>query len=155
MAKKKSIPVREGRKFSPLELAAHQRLRDLAKARRKTSAQRRAEAGWLVKVPSQLEPVSHFFESNPGITVEAVAKALDVSERTVQRWLHSGGPRLARLALFWLSLEGMSFWDAELHSRFVVAVQTNQALWREVRQLREQASRQLVDQPPIQRRRSA
>lgn len=151
MAKKKSMPVREGRRFSQLELAHHQHLRDMAKARRKTASQRRSEAGWLAKVPSQLQPVAYYFEENPHVTVEAVAQALDVSNRTVQRWLHNGGPRLARMALFWWSMEGMSLWDTEFHARFVIAIQTNQALWREVRQLRAEA-RQLVDQP---RRRAA
>lgn len=153
MAKKKSIPEREGRRFSPLELAAHQRLRDLAKASKKTRQQRRDDAGWLIKVPTALQPVSHYFEENPDVTVEAVAKALGVSSRTVNRWLHTGGSRLARMAVFWFSMDGMSFWDAELHARFMLAVQTNEALWREVRDLRRQVDGfQVSSVVPLRRR---
>lgn len=127
---------RDGRRFSPLELAAHERSRQAAKASRKTQAQRRQEASWLVKVPRSLCTVEQFFEANPEASCDAVAKALGVSRRTVERWRQTGGSRLARIAMFWLSAEGMSFWDCELHARFVIAVQTNEALWREVRELR-------------------
>lgn len=66
-----------------------------------------------------------------------VAKALGVSRRTVERWHKMGAPRTALLSLWWLSREGHSFWDCEMHQRTVMAVQTNAALWTEVRELRK------------------
>lgn len=65
-----------------------------------------------------------------------IARALDVSERTVRRWWTSEAPKTACLALWWLSREGHSVWDCEMHERTRMAHQTNEALWAEVRRLR-------------------
>ncbi|WP_165794455.1 helix-turn-helix domain-containing protein [Kinneretia aquatilis] len=67
-----------------------------------------------------------------------IAKKLGVSRRTADRWRTEKAPRIARLALWWLSREGHSVWDCEMATRTQMAIQTNEALWREVRQLREQ-----------------
>ena len=65
-----------------------------------------------------------------------VAKALGVSERTIWRWRRSGAPRIAGLALWWLSRWGHSAWDCEMHNRTTLALQQAEALWRELRRLR-------------------
>ncbi len=65
-----------------------------------------------------------------------LSKALGVSRRTIDRWTEGGSPRAARLALWWLSQWGHSAWDCEMQNRTALAVQTNEALWREVRMLR-------------------
>ncbi|MFN3812168.1 MAG: helix-turn-helix domain-containing protein [Roseateles asaccharophilus] len=61
-----------------------------------------------------------------------IARALGVSESTVWRWKRSGAPKTARLALWWLSREGHSMWDAEMANRTQLAAATNAALWRRV-----------------------
>jgi len=72
----------------------------------------------------------------------AIAKALDVSERTVQRWMRTGAPRTALLSLWWLSREGHSVWDAEMFNRTQLALATNKALWRLVKENRLEAASQ-------------
>jgi hypothetical protein len=67
-----------------------------------------------------------------------IAAALGVSRRTVDRWNDTEAPKIARLSLWWLSREGHSVWDCEMAARTQLAIGTNEALWREVRQLREQ-----------------
>lgn len=66
----------------------------------------------------------------------ALAKALDVSERTIHRWMRGKAPRAARLSLWWLSFEGHSTWDAEMANRTALALATNDSLWRAVGELR-------------------
>jgi transcriptional regulator with XRE-family HTH domain len=66
----------------------------------------------------------------------AISRALGVSERTVRRWMRGKAPRSAVLSLWWLSQEGHSTWDAEMHNRTCLAIQTNEALWREIGELR-------------------
>lgn len=68
----------------------------------------------------------------------AVARALGVSERTVQRWIKSGAPRTALLSLWWLSRAGHDEWDCEMANRTSLALQTNRALWSEVARLRQE-----------------
>lgn len=70
-----------------------------------------------------------------------IARALDVSERTVRRWWASNAPRSARLALWWLSREGHSTWDCEMHNRTTLALETNRSLWAAVRELDRAVSR--------------
>lgn len=70
-----------------------------------------------------------------------IARALDVSERTVRRWWASDAPRSARLALWWLSRAGHSAWDCEMHNRTMLALEMNRSLWSTVRRLETQASR--------------
>ncbi|WIT11129.1 hypothetical protein PFX98_19820 [Paucibacter sediminis] len=65
-----------------------------------------------------------------------IAKALGVSVRTVERWKRGKTPRVALLSLWWLSREGHSVWDCEMSNRTRLAIQTNEALWRELRRSR-------------------
>jgi hypothetical protein len=62
-----------------------------------------------------------------------IAAALGVHERTVRRWKNHGAPRTALLALWWLSREGYSMWDAEMHNRATLAMQYAAALARDGR----------------------
>lgn len=63
----------------------------------------------------------------------AIAKALGVHERTVRRWKNHGAPRMALLSLWWLSREGYSAWDCEMHNRQALAVAYLAAAAREGR----------------------
>jgi len=67
-----------------------------------------------------------------------IAKALGVSRRTVERWKAGKTPRVALLSLWWLSREGHSTWDAEMHNRTMLALGLHDSLWRELRKLRKQ-----------------
>lgn len=71
-------------------------------------------------------------------TAPEIARALGVARRTVERWNCGKAPRSARLSLWWLSHEGHSTWDAEMANRTALAVQTADALWREVGRLRSE-----------------
>ncbi|MBN8504879.1 MAG: hypothetical protein J0L58_10390 [Burkholderiales bacterium] len=80
----------------------------------------------------------------------SVAKALDVSITTVRRWKRTRrAPKTALLALWWLSRWGQSEWDAEMANRTRLAIQTNEALWREIGELRAAVLAQ-QDAAPIQ-----
>jgi hypothetical protein len=73
-----------------------------------------------------------------------IARSLGVSETTIWRWKRSGAPRIARLALWWLSREGHSVWDCEMHNRTVLALKTNDALWRRLKENRLEDARHQV-----------
>jgi len=68
-----------------------------------------------------------------------IAKALGVSVRTVERWRRGKTPRVALLSLWWLSREGHSAWDCEMANRTTLALQTTDALWRELKRSRGRA----------------
>lgn len=57
----------------------------------------------------------------PTSTDAEIAEALGVSTRTVSRWKKTGAPRMALLALWWLSRWGHSAWDAEMSTRSEIA----------------------------------
>lgn len=70
-----------------------------------------------------------------------VARALGVSARTVQRWRKSGqAPRIATLAVWWLTPAGHAVWDAEMQTRTQLALVAARALWAEVGRLRLEAA---------------
>lgn len=71
--------------------------------------------------------------------VPKIAKALGVSERTAWRWKAGQAPRMALLSLWWLSRWGHSEWDCEMFNRTQLAIQSRDAVWREVRRLRDAA----------------
>lgn len=64
-----------------------------------------------------------------------IARALGVSETTFWRWKRSGAPKTACLSLWWLSRQGHSEWDSEMHNRTVLALQLNESLWRRIGEL--------------------
>lgn len=68
---------------------------------------------------------------------QRVGEALGVSARTVQRWRQTGtNPRIATLAVWWLTAEGHAVWDAEMATRTRLALDASRALWAEVGRLR-------------------
>lgn len=63
----------------------------------------------LVHIPRQLPPLSALLDDLGQPRPHALARALGVSARTVQRWIaRDDAPRPALLALFWLSRWGRS-----------------------------------------------
>jgi hypothetical protein len=75
-----------------------------------------------------------------------VAKALDVHERTVNRWLREGrAPKPAMLSLFWLTKWGMQWLDAEVFNLAQMHMGMSQALKRELDQAKAENLR-LQDQ---------
>lgn len=70
-----------------------------------------------------------------------IARALGVSESTVWRWWKTGAPKTARLALWWLSREGHSAWDCEMHNRNQLALQLASSLYPDLRWLRNMVAR--------------
>ena len=52
---------------------------------------------------------------------EVVAKALHVSPSTVRRWIKSGRtPRAAELAIYWMTHDGRSEIDTDMHNELIV-----------------------------------
>lgn len=50
---------------------------------------------------------------------KAIARAFQVSLRTVQRWHKHGAPRAVCLSLFWLTRWGLSELDSDWHWRLI------------------------------------
>ncbi len=68
----------------------------------------------LNRLPRHLPPVSMILDDIGRPKAAAVANALGVNRRTVERWIANDKmPRSAHLALFWLSRWGQSIVDAE------------------------------------------
>lgn len=73
----------------------------------------------LNRIPRNIPPLSTLL-AELGATPRAVARVLQVSERTVRRWVRSGTePQAVRIALFWLTRWGYSIinCDAENEAR--------------------------------------
>lgn len=70
----------------------------------------------LPKEPGSFAEIEVDIGTNPADAPQ-LARALGVSERTIWRWRRSGAPRVARLALWWLTRNGLSTWDAEAFNR--------------------------------------
>lgn len=69
-----------------------------------------------------------------------LARALGVSPRTIGRWKSGNAPRVALLALWWLSEEGHSTWDSEMHNRTLIAIGLARAQADEIKRLRSLAA---------------
>ena len=68
--------------------------------------------------------------------VHRVARTLGVSERTVYRWNHGGRPpRMALLALYWLTRWGQSEVDTRATNDAILAVSCLRSLTDRVREL--------------------
>ena len=74
-------------------------------------------------------------------STKAIAKALGVSTRTVDRWKKDGAPRIALLSLWWVSHQGHSVCDAEMANRTMLTAQTNRILWTAIGELKTEVKR--------------
>lgn len=70
-----------------------------------------------------------------------IARALGVSERTVWRWKKTQAPRMALLALWWLSRDGHSAWDCEMFNRTQLALAMNDCLVRSLDEAKTKLAR--------------
>jgi predicted DNA-binding transcriptional regulator AlpA len=77
--------------------------------------------------------------------VHRIARTLGVSERTVYRWNRAGqAPRMALLALFWLTRWGRSEVDTRATNDAILAVSYLRSLSDRVRQLEGELQRVLA-----------
>lgn len=87
---------------------------------------------------TQIPALSTTLQDIGNPTPTAVAKALGVHERTVQRWIAAdSAPQAVLIALFWVSRWGMSLLDAELFNSAAVYRGLADTLRRENAQLRQ------------------
>jgi len=83
----------------------------------------------LNRIPRNIPPLAVLL-AELGATPRAVARVLQVSERTIYNWLRNGRePWSARIALFWLTRWGYSIihTDAENEARLYAALARSQA----------------------------
>ncbi len=94
----------------------------------------------LNRLPKAMPSLDDMLHDIGNPSVENLAKALGVSTRTVHRWkvLDDDAPRVARLAIFWLTQWGQSVVECEAVNTARVHVAYVAALRAEVRKLREQ-----------------
>ncbi len=96
----------------------------------------------LSKLPTWLPTLQELMK-DLGLTtadVPKMAQTLGVSERTVWRWKAHGAPKMALLSLWWLSRWGHSLWDSEMANRTALYRGLHDAMFRELRKLRDAAS---------------
>lgn len=85
---------------------------------------------------SQIVPVL----GNP--SAREIARYLDVTERTVHRWMAADdAPRAALLALYWESSYGLAALDAELFNTVAVHKRLSESLNHEAQMLRVRIAR--------------
>jgi len=83
----------------------------------------------LNRIPRNIPPLSTLL-AELGATPRQVARALQVSERTVKNWLSAENePQAVRIALFWLTRWGYSIinTDAENEARLYAGLARSQA----------------------------
>lgn len=94
----------------------------------------------LNRLPKGMPPLDDMLHDIGNPTAKSLAKALGVSQRTVFRWMARGddAPRVARLAIFWMTQWGQSIVECEAINTARLYVGYVGALQAEVRELREQ-----------------
>lgn len=81
--------------------------------------------------------------------VHRISKVLGVSHRTVYRWNASGqAPKVAQLALFWLTRWGQSAVHAQASNDCVLAVQVARSMSEQVQRLTVELDRLRALQAP-------
>lgn len=90
--------------------------------------------GWLPLLPKKLPPLGLMLEDIGDPSTDAIAKALDVSRETVQRWIaQEKAPRVVLLALYYVTSWGRSEVncqaenDASFYYSFVASLRTELA----------------------------
>lgn len=92
--------------------------------------------------PRETPPLSLILEDIGRPAPAAVARALGVAPCTVSRWIAADdAPRLAALALFWLTRWGMSRVDCEAVNAATLYAQQARGLADELAQVRAQIAR--------------
>lgn len=96
----------------------------------------------LNRLPSQMPPLDVMLADIGDPKPAALAKALDVSARSVRRWLqHGHAPRSAALAIFWLTRWGQNAVHCEAHNAAQLHAGMAAALRSEIDRLQAQLDR--------------
>ena len=92
----------------------------------------------LELLPKEVPPLETLLDNIGRPRARKVAKALGVSERTVQRWQETGhAPRPVLLALFWITRWGFSIIDCKAHNDAVMYAGMVNGLKRQIADLEE------------------
>lgn len=95
----------------------------------------------LYKMPTRLPALADMVRDLNAKPAD-IAKALDVSQSSVYRWLELGqGPRPAALALYWLTTWGQDELSVEQHNRAEVYQGLAEALQRHIVTLESEVQR--------------
>lgn len=96
----------------------------------------------LNRLPQQCPSLLMLLDDLGNPSAKKVASALDVSERTVRRWIaQDSAPNTALFALFWLTRWGQSSVDADAHNSAVTHASMVRCLRDEVALLTERLKR--------------
>lgn len=118
------------------------KLRERSRRLREKTARREAEASMLNRLPKELPPFEVMLKDIGDPSLPALAHALQVHESTLRRWLRGQDvPRVAMLAVFWLTRWGMSLADCEAHNTAVTQASLASALQAQVDDLQERIAR--------------
>ena len=87
--------------------------------------------------PTQLPPLQWMLDDIGNPTAQALARALGVTRRTVERWRKAGhAPRAAMLAIYWLTRWGMDAVHCEAHNAAQLHAGMSDCLKREGERLK-------------------
>lgn len=93
-------------------------------------------------IPRQVPPLSMLLDDLGNPPARVIARAVGVSERTVQRWIaDDSAPRSVLLALFWVTRWGQSTVHAEAHNSARMWAGFARALQDELQQIRSQLAK--------------
>lgn len=93
-------------------------------------------------IPHQVPPLSMLLDDLGNPPARVIARAVGVSERTVQRWIaDDSAPRSVLLALFWVTRWGQSVVHAEAHNSARMWAGFARALQDELQQIRSQLAK--------------
>ena len=96
----------------------------------------------LNRLPRQLPLLSDLLNDIGNPEPKAIAKSLQVSERTVRMWLKQDhAPHAAMLALYWLTKWGRSEVDCEAHNAAVMSATMARARLDRINELQGQIKR--------------
>lgn len=93
----------------------------------------------LNRLPAHLPPLWMLIDDIGRPSARKIAKALDVTERTVQRWIKADkAPRAAMFALFWLTRWGHSAVHCEAHNDAILQASIARNLSDQLKRLQSQ-----------------
>lgn len=96
----------------------------------------------LNRLPRQVPPLSMMLDDIGRPSPRELARAFDVTERTVRRWIaDDSAPLTVLLALFWLTSWGISAVDAEAHNSAVMSASMVRVLRGQVSDLKARLDR--------------
>lgn len=116
--------------------------REKVRARQEIALRKKVKASVLCRLPTSTPPLSIMLQDIGLPNDAALAKAMGVTVRTAQKWIHQDkAPQAVMLAIYWLTRWGVSTIDTNAHNDAVMSYGLAKSRERQVADLQGQIKR--------------